>query len=83
MMDNNKPNIDEINSKIKVGVLGATNMVDQRFLSLLAEHPWYEVAVVAASARSEGKTYEAAVGDRWKMPAPMPEYKKAYCNEYK
>ena len=73
MMDNNKPNVDEINSKIKVAVIGATGMVGQRFLSLLAEHPWYEVAVVAASARSEGKTYEAAVGDRWKMPAPMPE----------
>ena len=44
--------------KLKVGVLGATGMVGQRFVSLLADHPWYEVAVVAASPRSAGKTYE-------------------------
>ena len=59
--------------KLKVGVLGATGMVGQRFVSLLADHPWYEVAVVAASPRSAGKTYEEAVGDRWKMDTPMPE----------
>ena len=59
--------------KLKVGVLGATGMVGQRFLSLLENHPWYEVTAVAASPRSAGKTYEEAVGDRWKMAAPMPE----------
>ncbi len=59
--------------KFKVGILGATGMVGQRFISLLENHPWFEVAVVAASPRSAGKTYEAAVGDRWKMTTPMPE----------
>ena len=59
--------------KLKVGVLGATGMVGQRFLSLLENHPWYEVVTVAASPRSAGKTYEEAVGDRWKMTTPMPE----------
>ena len=59
--------------KLKVGVLGATGMVGQRFVSLLADHPWYEVAAVAASPRSAGKTYEEAVGGRWKLEAPMPE----------
>lgn len=59
--------------KLKVGVLGGTGMVGQRFVSLLEEHPWFEVAVIAASPRSAGKTYEEAVGDRWKMTTPMPE----------
>ncbi len=59
--------------KLRVGVLGATGMVGQRFISLLENHPWYEVTTVAASPRSAGKTYEEAVGDRWKMSTPMPE----------
>ncbi|MCD7966269.1 MAG: aspartate-semialdehyde dehydrogenase [Clostridiaceae bacterium] len=59
--------------KLKVGVLGATGMVGQRFISLLENHPWYEMVTVAASPRSAGKTYEEAVGDRWKMTTPMPE----------
>ncbi len=59
--------------KLKVGILGATGMVGQRFISLLEGHPWFEVATVAASPRSAGKTYEEAVGDRWKMAAPMPD----------
>ena len=59
--------------KLKVGVLGATGMVGQRFISLLENHPWYEVVTVAASPRSAGKTYEEAVGGRWKMATPMPE----------
>ncbi|MFR5714106.1 MAG: aspartate-semialdehyde dehydrogenase [Clostridium sp.] len=63
--------------KLKVGVLGATGMVGQRFISLLAEHPWYEVVTVAASPRSAGKTYEEAVGGRWKMKTPMPECVKS------
>ena len=62
-----------MDKKLKVGVLGATGMVGQRFLSLLENHPWYEVAAVAASPRSAGKTYEEAVGGRWKMDTPMPE----------
>lgn len=59
--------------KLKVGVLGATGMVGQRFIALLENHPWYEVVTVAASPRSAGKTYEEAVGGRWKMTTPMPE----------
>jgi len=60
-------------AKLKVGILGATGMVGQRFISLLENHPWFEVTVVAASPRSAGKTYEEAIGDRWKMTTPMPE----------
>ena len=60
-------------NKMKVGVIGATGMVGQRFLTLLADHPYFEVAVLAASARSAGKTYTEAVGNRWKMSVPMPE----------
>ena len=60
-------------SKMKVGVVGATGMVGQRFLTLLENHPYFEVSALAASARSAGKTYEEAVGNRWKMATPMPE----------
>ena len=59
--------------KLKVGVLGATGMVGQRFVTLLAEHPWFDLAALAASPRSEGKTYEEAAGGRWKMTTAMPE----------
>ena len=59
--------------KLKVGILGGTGMVGQRFISLLENHPWFEVSTIAASPRSAGKTYEEAVGDRWKMTTPMPE----------
>ena len=59
--------------KLKVAVLGATGMVGQRFVTLLADHPWYEIEVLAASARSAGKTYEEAVGQRWKIDQPMPD----------
>ena len=59
--------------KLRVGILGATGMVGQRFIALLENHPWFEVVTVAASARSAGKTYEEAVGKRWKMDTPMPE----------
>ena len=62
-----------MNAKLKVGILGATGMVGQRFISLLENHPWFEVVTVAASARSAGKTYEDAVGGRWKMDTPIPE----------
>ena len=60
-------------NKMKVGVIGATGMVGQRFLTLLENHPYFEVSVLAASARSAGKSYAEAVGDRWKMTVPMPE----------
>ena len=60
-------------AKLKACILGATGMVGQRFIQLLENHPWFEVAVVAASPRSAGKTYEEAVGGRWKMDTPMPE----------
>lgn len=63
--------------KMKVGVVGATGMVGQRFLTLLDEHPYFEVTALAASARSAGKTYEEAVGARWKMKTPMPEKYKS------
>ncbi|SEK30523.1 aspartate-semialdehyde dehydrogenase [Butyrivibrio sp. ob235] len=62
-----------MSEKLKVAVLGATGMVGQRFITILDNHPWFEVAVVAASPRSAGKTYEESVGDRWKMEVPMPE----------
>ena len=62
-----------MSEKLRVGILGATGMVGQRFISLLENHPWFEVVTVAASPRSAGKTYEEAVGDRWKMDTPMPE----------
>lgn len=59
--------------KLKVGILGATGMVGQRFVTLLADHPWFDIRVLAASPRSEGRTYEEAAGKRWKMTDPMPE----------
>lgn len=69
----NEENEGTMEKKLRVGVLGATGMVGQRFISLLENHPWYEVVTVAASPRSAGRTYEDAVGDRWKMATPMPE----------
>lgn len=62
-----------MSNKLKAGILGGTGMVGQRFISLLENHPWFEVAAIAASPRSAGKTYEEAVGGRWKMQTPMPE----------
>ena len=62
-----------MSEKLRVGILGATGLVGQRFISLLENHPWFEVVTVAASPRSAGKTYEEAVGGRWKMTTPMPE----------
>ncbi len=58
--------------KYKVGIIGATGMVGQRFATLLENHPWFEVAALAASARSAGKTYREAVGGHWLMTTPMP-----------
>ena len=59
--------------KYKVGIIGATGMVGQRFATLLENHPWFEVHALAASSRSAGKTYAEAVGNRWAMTTPMPE----------
>lgn len=60
----------------RVAVVGATGMVGQRFITLLADHPWFKLTALAASPRSAGKTYEEAVGNRWAMAAPMPEVAK-------
>lgn len=57
----------------KVGIIGATGMVGQRFATLLENHPWFEVVALAASSRSAGKTYKEAVGSRWCMDVPMPK----------
>ena len=62
--------------KARVGILGATGMVGQRFVCLLENHPYFDVTVLAASKRNEGKTYEEAVEGRWKLDIPMPEYVK-------
>lgn len=62
-----------MDKKLRVGILGGTGMVGQRFISLLENHPWFEVVTIAASPRSAGKTYEEAIGGRWKMLTPMPE----------
>ena len=63
-----------MDQKLKVGVIGATGMVGQRFVTLLANHPWFEVTVVAASKHSAGQKYGDAVKDRWKMgDTPIPD----------
>lgn len=62
--------------QFNVGIIGATGMVGQRFATLLENHPWFNVKVLAASPRSKGKTYEEAAGNRWAMTTPMPESMK-------
>ncbi len=59
-----------------VGIIGATGMVGQRFITLLAEHPWFNITLLAASPRSAGKKYTEAVGSRWAMKTEMPEFVK-------
>jgi aspartate-semialdehyde dehydrogenase len=59
--------------KIKIGILGATGMVGQNYIKLLKEHPWFEIADVAASPRSAGKPYEEAVKEKWQMPIEIPK----------
>ena len=59
--------------KVRAGIVGATGMVGQRFITLLENHPYFEITALAASARSAGRRYEDAVGGRWKLKAPMPE----------
>ena len=66
----------KMSDKLRVGILGGTGMVGQRFITLLENHPWFEVVLVAASGRSAGKLYEDAVEGRWKMQTPMPEFVK-------
>lgn len=66
-----------MNKHYKVGVIGATGMVGQRFISLLHDHPWFEITVLAASPRSAGKTYEEALGGRWVMKSELPEKVKS------
>lgn len=60
-------------NKLKVGLIGGTGMVGQRFACLLKDHPWFEVTAIAASKRSAGLTYEEAVKNRWKMNEPIPD----------
>ncbi len=60
-------------NKIRAGIVGATGMVGQRFITLLENHPYFEITALAASPRSAGKTYEEALGGRWKLQTPMPE----------
>lgn len=62
-----------MNARLKVGVLGGTGMVGQRFVTLLENHPWFEVVAIAASERSAGIPYEKAVEGRWKLELPIPE----------
>lgn len=62
-----------MNNKLRVGILGATGMVGQRFITLLENHPWFKVVVVAASAKSAGKSYEEAILNRWKLTSKLPE----------
>ena len=60
----------------KVGVIGCTGMVGQRFVTLMENHPWFKLTAVAASPRSAGKTYAQAVEGRWAMDTPIPEEAK-------
>ncbi|MFA6941805.1 MAG: aspartate-semialdehyde dehydrogenase [Clostridiaceae bacterium] len=62
--------------KLKVGIVGATGMVGQRFVLLLENHPWFEVSLLIASSRSKGKTYEEAINNRWALDQAMPDYVK-------
>jgi aspartate-semialdehyde dehydrogenase len=73
---NEKKETIKMSDKLRVGILGGTGMVGQRFVTLLENHPWFEVVLVAASGRSSGKAYEEAVDGRWKMAVEMPEYVK-------
>lgn len=59
--------------KYNVGIVGATGMVGQRFMTLLCDHPWFNVVVLAASSRSAGKAYEEAIGAKWCMDVPIPD----------
>ena len=60
----------------KVGIIGGTGMVGQRFITLMENHPWFQLTAIAASSRSAGKPYEEAVANRWALDIPMPEEAK-------
>ena len=62
-----------MSQKLRAGIVGATGMVGQRFITLLENHPYFEISALAASPRSAGKTYEEALGGRWKLEAKLPE----------
>ena len=62
-----------MSEKLKVGIVGGTGMVGQRFVQLLDQHPWFKVTAIAASSSSAGKTYEESVQGRWKLASPIPE----------
>ncbi|MCL2773695.1 MAG: aspartate-semialdehyde dehydrogenase [Oscillospiraceae bacterium] len=66
-------NIYKINQKLNAGIIGATGMVGQRFITLLAEHPWFNITALAASPKSAGKKYAETIEGRWKMTTPIPE----------
>ncbi len=66
-----------MSNKLKVGIIGGTGMVGQRFVALLENHPWFEVTSIAASSNSAGKTYEEATSGRWKLTTPMPDSVKS------
>lgn len=59
--------------KLRVGIIGGTGMVGQRFITLLADHPWFQISYIGASQRSVGKRYDQAVGDRWSQSVPIPK----------
>ena len=63
-------------NRLKVGIVGGTGMVGQRFIALLENHPWFEIVSIAASAKSAGKTYEEATSGRWKLSTAMPDFVK-------
>lgn len=73
---NSNERMSAMGEKLKVGVIGATGMVGQRFVMILSQHPWFELTVLAASKHSAGKTYDEAVKGRWKMEHPVPEKAK-------
>lgn len=62
----------------KVGIIGGTGMVGQRFITLMEHHPWFQLTAIAASARSAGKPYAEAVAGRWALDVPMPEGPKIW-----
>jgi len=66
-----------MSQKLKVGIVGGTGMVGQRFIQLLDGHPWFEVTSIAASSKSAGRTYEESVQGRWKLDTPIPEHVKS------
>ncbi|MBQ4575337.1 MAG: aspartate-semialdehyde dehydrogenase [Clostridia bacterium] len=71
-----------MSEKLKIGIIGATGMVGQRFITLLADHPYFEITSLIASKRTAGMKYEDAVANRWKMTCPIPEKVKDMVIKY-